>query len=70
MAFHIDTDARGARAALGECRITNASVELRAEVLDTLLGSEGGLESILLGHGAVVAIEKPGTLSAGAQPAR
>jgi hypothetical protein len=58
IALHIDSDPRGARAALGVPRHTDISLETRAEILEAALGSDYGLESIVIGFGAIAIIER------------
>lgn len=59
IAMHVQVDAKGARAALGISRKTDATLELRAEILDAAIAQDYGLESITIGYGAVVTLEKP-----------
>jgi hypothetical protein len=59
IAMRVEVDAKQARAALGVSRKADAILELRAEILDAAISHDYGLESITIGYGAVVTLEKP-----------
>jgi hypothetical protein len=57
-ALHLQTGPSGARTTVGASRRKDAVIELRAEILDALLRQDYGIESIVIGYGAVVSLEK------------
>lgn len=61
-AFHLDPDARGPRARLGVAGESPVALEMRAEILDVLLGDEYGSEAITIGYGALAHLQRPENL--------
>jgi hypothetical protein len=63
VALDIDFDRSGARAALGVPRSTHASIELRAEILEAALRDDYGVESVVIGYGAIATLNRPEELA-------
>lgn len=63
LAVRVTWDGRSAHAALGPPRRAAASLELRAEILEAALHDDCGLESIVIGYGAVATLEAPEQLA-------
>jgi hypothetical protein len=58
VALHVVTGPTGVRTSVGASRRNDAVIELRSEILDALLRQDYGIESIVIGYGAVVSLEK------------
>lgn len=59
-ALHVVLEPTGARAGIGAPRTGGPSLSMRAEILEAVLAQDYGIESVLIGYGAVATLDELG----------